>query len=292
MQNNPHAVASSNQSWLIGAPLTKILAAVTGISYAIIEARKSHDTYAFDTNAILQQGQVYRLFTGPITFRSSGEIIVGLCVLVNLSRRFEREMGTRKFCIWLIGVGIISSIMELLVVGQLLGPVQYSGPYHTIGSLVWMFHTTAPRLHPRFFGMFGLHFSEKSIAYVFYSQMILICGLDSLIPCVCGMIVAQMVKTIPPLHHALDVPDALASTVTTTIQRFIEDPPAPLVQTTRQQRHRVPAPLVPTTLPSPPPESAVQQLTSMGFDRDSVLRALQASQNNVERAADRLLMGG
>ena len=43
--------------------------------------------------------------------------------------------------------------------------------------------------------------------------------------------------------------------------------------------------------PPPPPEEAIAQLTSMGFDRQSVIRALHQTDNNVEAAANRLLMG-
>lgn len=43
--------------------------------------------------------------------------------------------------------------------------------------------------------------------------------------------------------------------------------------------------------PPPPPEEAVAQLTGMGFDRQAVIRALQQTDNNVEAAANRLLMG-
>lgn len=43
--------------------------------------------------------------------------------------------------------------------------------------------------------------------------------------------------------------------------------------------------------PPPPPEEAITQLTNMGFDRQAVINALQQSDNNVEAAANRLLMG-
>lgn len=43
--------------------------------------------------------------------------------------------------------------------------------------------------------------------------------------------------------------------------------------------------------PPPPPEEAITQLTNMGFDRQAVVNALQQSDNNVEAAANRLLMG-
>mmetsp|Transcript_7017 Transcript_7017/g.10640 ORF Transcript_7017/g.10640 Transcript_7017/m.10640 type:complete len:291 (+) Transcript_7017:364-1236(+) len=290
MESNARAATSPNQSWFIGAPLTRFLALLTGISYAILESKKLHGDFNFDVNAILRQGQVYRIFTGPLTFSSSGEIIVGLLVLVNLSRRLERELGTRKFSLWLLGVGVISTIIQLLIFGQILDSLIYSGPYPSIGAVVWMFHTTAPRLHPRFFGLCGIHFSEKSMGYVFCLQIILFRGLNSVIPCSCGMVASQLFRTIPPLQKALDVPDGIASMVAATLQRFVEDPPVPLVPTTRQSRQRAPPP--PVVAVMPPPEAAIEQLTSMGFDRDSVLHALQASQNNVERAADILLTGG
>lgn len=49
-----------------------------------------------------------------------------------------------------------------------------------------------------------------------------------------------------------------------------------------QQRRRV----VTTTVPS---EEAITQLMTLGFDREQVSRALIASNNNVEAAANRLL---
>merc|ERR1712232_847215 len=47
----------------------------------------------------------------------------------------------------------------------------------------------------------------------------------------------------------------------------------------------------PTTanLIHPPSEEAIESLTSMGFDRQSVIRTLQQCDNNVEIAANRLL---
>jgi len=46
-------------------------------------------------------------------------------------------------------------------------------------------------------------------------------------------------------------------------------------------------------LPPPVPEpEAIEQLTAMGFDREAVMTALQATDNNVGAAANRLLSGG
>jgi hypothetical protein len=40
---------------------------------------------------------------------------------------------------------------------------------------------------------------------------------------------------------------------------------------------------------APPPQAAIDQLTAMGFEEARVRQALQQNDNNVERAADRLL---
>jgi len=41
--------------------------------------------------------------------------------------------------------------------------------------------------------------------------------------------------------------------------------------------------------PPPPDPAAVEQLVMMGFDRAQVVQALQSCNNDVQRAADRLL---
>lgn len=53
-------------------------------------------------------------------------------------------------------------------------------------------------------------------------------------------------------------------------------------------RPRPTAPVAPPP-PPPPPQSAIDQLTAMGFDEGRVRQALQQTDNNVEHAADRLL---
>ena len=41
--------------------------------------------------------------------------------------------------------------------------------------------------------------------------------------------------------------------------------------------------------PPTPPEDAIDQLTSMGFERQAAIRALQQTDNKVEAAANRLM---
>lgn len=280
------------------------MAYLTGLSYAIIESRGAHDKLGVDTSAIIYQGQFYRFITGTLTFRTAGELIMGMLVFIHFSRRFEREMGTRKYCFWLTSVAVLSVAFQLFVAQVIFveNGLQYSGPYPTIGALVLLFHLYTPRLHPRFFGLFGIHFSEKTMSYAFCAQILLNRGYSSILASACGMVAAFLTtKTMAKQTNVLDFPDFLASIVSAVLHRFVDDPPTPIVAAAAMRAPRaargaeVPqarraAPTPPPT-PAPPSDAAVEQLTSMGFDREAVLRALHTSQNNVQRAADILLTG-
>mmetsp|Transcript_17409 Transcript_17409/g.40453 ORF Transcript_17409/g.40453 Transcript_17409/m.40453 type:complete len:312 (+) Transcript_17409:210-1145(+) len=275
-----------------------------------------------DTNAVLYKGEWFRLVTGNLAFASMGECILGMMVLVPFSRRFEREMSSPKYSIFLLGVALWSMLLECIVAVVLGVPVRYSGPYPTLGALLGLYHVYCPRLYPRFFGILGFHFSEKSIAYALALQVLLYDRYASLLPALCGM-AGGMAMTYPPFS-TLDVPNVLVRFLSFLGGRFLflSDPPPPMLLPRQRGGGRRPQPppqdapggrgggsggggggggfVVPSPTPPPaaafpppppPPESVVEQLTSMGFERDAVLRALQASHNNVERAADRLLSG-
>jgi hypothetical protein len=226
---------------------------------------------------------------------------MGMLVLINFSRRYEREMGTRKYCFWLSAVAVISMAFQLFIAQVFLvdNGLKYSGPYPTIGALVLLFHLYTPRLHPRFFGVLGIHFSEKTMAYAFCAQILLNQGYSSIVASATGMAASFLVtKVMASQKSALEFPDVLVSTATKLLNRFVDDPPAPIIAVApmRTPRRGVPLPAaaVPAprpAAPEPPPEAAVEQLTSMGFGREAVLRALRTSQNNIERAADMLLTG-
>ncbi len=67
-------------------------------------------------------------------------------------------------------------------------------------------------------------------------------------------------------------------------------PPIPRQQQQQQQQQQ-PQLFQPMPAPQPPSPEAIEQLTAMGFERDAVVRALGAADNNVEAAANRLLSG-
>lgn len=293
-----------SQPFFMGAPLSKLVTLSVVGTYIVYETQgigPGHESLEMDVDKIINEGQLYRFFTGHSTFGNGGDLVMGITVLSLFARRFEREMGTRKFATFLFFVSILSTGWEVLFAQVLAIPLKFSGPYPWIGALFILFHMYTPRMHPRFFGILGFHFSEKSIQYAFCIQVASSGWLGTILPTLSGMIAGYLASSHRLPFSKIEIPDFLCRHATRMGERFVEDPP-PILSAV-QPRTRVgatpggefaapaPRPPRPVAPPSPPSEVAIEQLTSMGFDRESVIRALQRNNNNIERAADRLLSG-
>ena len=229
-----------------------------------------------------------------------GELIFGLLALCPLLRRFEREMGSRKFGAFIVYTSVLSTFMELLFFNIFFDIERYSGPYPQLGAVLGLFHKFTPRMHPKFFGVLGYDFSEKSITYGLCAQVVLSGGFGTVIPTFFGLISGLLAVK----WSETELPDFVYICAGLIGRVIVDDAPSvlmsPSLQRGRSSRTRraptgtraaAPSPAQPPRPPPPPPEEAVAQLTSMGFDREAVIRALQQTDNNVEAAANRLLMG-
>lgn len=227
---------------------------------------------------------------------------MGGMTVAHFSRRFERELGSRKFSCWLLQVYLLSIPLIWTMASQ-TSDLHYAGPYPVLGGLLYLFYKYTPRLHPRFFGIFGFHVSEKAIPYCFALQVILFHGFNTFIPTLCGLVAGWV-----SILYTMNVPDFVADFVSSCLGRLVEAPPAMIVPrgartnnaagrggagyvSTNNTRPRAAVATAPRA-PQPPSQASIEQLAAMGFDRDTVVRALQQSNNNVERALDRLLSGG
>jgi len=315
--------------WFLGAPVSKAIATTVAVFFVVAEVTKSHHSFSLDMEKVLNEGHIHRILLCHLTFATLAEVVLGLGVLCPLMRRFEREMGSRKFGTFLFFTTVISTSWEILL-SQVFHDelARYSGPYPQIGSLLMLYHIYTPRLHPQFFGLLGFDFSEKAITYGFALQMVFSGGLGTMLPAMCGM-VAGYLYTVPmfPLSK-IELPEFVYSICSSVGAGFVDRNPT--ISTTRRQHRaagagaggnnnrqqligdmryggagggvpnipRAPlnnAPPPPAAAqqfqPTPPSEEAIAQLTSMGFEREAVVRVLQQCDNNVEVAANRLLSG-
>jgi len=212
-------------------------------------------------------------------------------------------MGSRRFGAFVVYTNVLSTILELVVLNLFFDIERYSGPYPQLGAVLALYHKYTPRLHPKFFGVLGQDFSEKSLTYGLCAQVLLSGGLSTIIPMVVGFLSGtlcvklsenELPKLVYSIGHSIgkcfvdEVPPVMMSRA---VQREAERGNRPRRAPNRAaMAGPVAAPIAPRPLP-PPPEEAISQLTSMGFDRQAVIRALQQTDNNVEAAANRLLMG-
>ncbi|CAB9497753.1 Rhomboid-like protein [Seminavis robusta] len=322
--NNNNNNAASSSSWFVGAPISRLYAIATVVFYVLFHSKSAHESMMMDSFRMLRASQYgnsssewHRYWSSKLTFGSTGELVMGGMLLTYLSRQFEREMGSRKFGVFLLVTTISAMMMEMaFVVGvsTLMEKSQgyrYQGPYAVLGALMYLFHRYTPRLHPRFFAILGFTFSEKSFYYFWFSQVVGYGGTSTILATALG-VATGYIYILTNLHQTVDIPDAIAKPLA-SLGAHLSDPPPRMVAPSgrraaagaggagadalqRLMRNNLPPAQPPqrpaaAAPPAPPDPAAIEQLTSMGFDRQRVMDALQATNNNVERAADRLLSG-
>ena len=104
-------------------------------------------------------------------------------------------MGSRRFGAFLVYSSVLSTILELVFFNIFFDTERYSGPYPQLGAVLALFHSFTPRLHPKFFGVLGYDFSEKSLTYGICAQVILSGGLSTIIPTLVGFMSGMMSVT-------------------------------------------------------------------------------------------------
>ena len=325
-QQHQRLMRQPSSSWFQGCPLSKFIAMTTIFMHIILEKggfSGGSDLLSLNLEDIMTHSEFYRLFLSPLTFSSMGELVTGLMLLVPFMIQFEREMGTKKFgSFFFVKCFLLSTMLQLLSLilldGFFTNGGQYSfylspGPYSLIGSLLYLYHVYTPRLYIKFIGILGFDFSEKFMTYFFTFITVYSQGLSSIIPTVCGF-VASWISISPNnvygqwecilpnfvhgLAHSVAKVFGLDQLVTTTV--FLSRSTPRTSHNGRPARNvggapPPPPPAQPQFQPmppsQPPSQESIEQLTAMGFERDAVVRALGATDNNVEAAANRLLSG-
>lgn len=279
---------------MIGAPVSKFLSILMLLSYVAAEVLDCHQQLSLDADALLNEGEVWRIFTSQIVFGSMGELLFGMGTLCPLMCRFEREMGSRKYGTFLLTTSLLSLIWEMSM-SQIILTAPRAGPYHFLGSHLFLFHRYGPRLFPRFFGLFGFDFSEKCFTYAFAFQLILANGQGELLASVLGAVAGYACSTPALPLHRLELPEGCYAIW--GIFGLGGAPPRVVrrrrVEAVGTRQRLIPSfgegeaarPVAEVAVP----EELVENLTGMGFGREEVVRTLRACNNNVELAANRLL---
>jgi len=164
-------------------------------------------------------------------------------------------------------------------------------------------------------GILGFDFSEKAITYVFAAQVMFSAGISSIVPTICGIVSSSVMSSSLSTHNRDLFPESLvrlveragqylgifnyppiyihsvSSNAHANRQRRVSDSNRP-IDDANNRRPDNSFPMASSAAPTPmiqPSIEAIDTLTGMGFNRESVIRALLATDNNVEAAANILL---
>lgn len=337
MQLNDRNMPGGGPSFFKGAPLSKAITFSVIAMFVLAETMEWHDRRSLELDWDRVFGddglELWRLVSCRSTFETVGALVFGLVALCPQSRRFEREMGTRRFATFVAFVFVLSTVSEFLAAQLFPAVTRASGPYALSGGLFYLYHAYTPRLHPKFVGVLGFDLSEKAVQYGLLFQSLYASGgerreavvVSSVLPTVCGAVGAFLCVTpalglleryelpgfVYRIGHRCGGPFVEGGNPTVhrpVPQHLFQNdnnnshpaarrrrPPTDRNNDNRQRlvpdmrTGEAPEPMPQFPVTPPPSEETIESLTSMGFEREAVIRTLQQCDNNVEVAANRLL---
>lgn len=175
---------------LYRAPLTKLLLAVCIVGTILSGSAASKGQLLFSASnraLLLDKGQWWRLATSLFASDGLAEGLLSWFLLYRF-RVVERQFGTAKFTLfvmmcllWALG------IRSALILSPALSGVA-SGPYELLFALFACYYALVPRLHPDYFAVGRLRFSDKAITYALGAQLAASGGLRSAVAAAAGLL--------------------------------------------------------------------------------------------------------
>ena len=133
--------------------------------------------------------RVHRLVAGQLLFGSVGELLLGLGLVYHF-RLFERRMGTSQFvsftfCSTLLSLGFQMVLLALNPGQETLTRIA-PGLYSVVFALFVPYFALVPKLNRH--RILGVELSDKSLVYLWGSQLLFARGRESLATGLCGLL--------------------------------------------------------------------------------------------------------
>ncbi|ETV82358.1 hypothetical protein, variant 1 [Aphanomyces astaci] len=298
-----------HSSFVDKTPVTYAYLSATGMASAAALFMDMEHQLTLDVSKIANLSQYWRLLTCHFALDNGIAVAFGMYVLFQF-RVIERQFGSNKFGTLVLLVLLTSTALQV----WLKWPTT-PGPYPLIGALFVIYFSNVPQLQPRLYSLLGLHVSDKASTYGLLS-VVCLRSYATAFPFATGVLVGLLYQSKALPLSKLRLPGFLVWFFEWFHPIFMVVPPSVLQQQRQRQildaQRRQAAAMgghppqegvghgfrdqllpgnghVPFQHRTPPSEDAINQLTGLGFERDQAIAALQASDNNVEAAANRLL---
>jgi len=223
--------------------------------------------------------KLHRVLAGQFVFGGIGELVLGMGLIYHF-RMFERRMGSSRFLSFTTMSTLLSITFQMVVLimnpgfdGPSLTQVAI-GPYSYIFALFVHYFVYVPKLQK--YRFLGAEFSEKTLMYLWGSQLLLAQGNNSMIASCCGLISGLLCLSEKLPFSKFHLPEP--------VLRFGKDYVAPLFasrspaevaaeRSRRQQQALARMGLDPATIAQMQQEmqGQQQQLNAQGYQVDQLL---------------------
>ncbi|TPX36657.1 hypothetical protein SmJEL517_g01346 [Synchytrium microbalum] len=300
---------SGGVSGFYNSPVTKatvLCVALNSICASIFQARPM--LHLQIVPHISQHHQLWRLVSTHVAFANSSEILFGGLLMYHM-RLIERHWGSRKFASYVVLSSVISTVLDVtcLLLGNSFGLTRIAaGPWSCLYALLYNYVSSIPITYK--FKLMGVTLNDKMFVYLLAAQLLLGSYPYSVIPSACGWVTGILLQSDVASVYLKKwrIPKGIWNVIDAYFLKFIESS-APMRRSTRsadgyavdpqiarpatggmQTNRAVPA--VPAARPrAAPSEGNINLLIGMGFDRERVVTALQATNDDPNAATERLL---
>ncbi|KAI9306518.1 hypothetical protein BJ944DRAFT_263446 [Cunninghamella echinulata] len=210
------------------APVTKLLVVIIGTLSTLGSILKWKPYFHLQlVPHITIHHQFWRLLTCQIAFTSSGDVFFGTMIIYAM-RIIERYFGSSKYAAFIF---VIINISTLLEVGALVTGIKFGlryipgGPYALLFAMLYQYHRLVPVLYR--FRIFGITFNNKSFLYMLSLQIFISQGVNTIIPCICGLLSGALYRSNISNIKQWRFPSKLQSISLKYLQPVLATPPIP-----------------------------------------------------------------
>ncbi|KFK36963.1 hypothetical protein AALP_AA4G195300 [Arabis alpina] len=273
------------------APVTKAFVIASGLFTVFFGIRGGSSKLGLSYQDIFEKFRIWKLIKSAFGFSSTPELFFGL-YLMYYFRVFERQIGSNKHSVFILFSGFVSLILQAILLSLFKDPTANlltSGPYALIFASFVPFYLDIPV--SKRFGVFGVHFSDKSFIYLAGVQLLLSSWKRSLFPGICGIIAGSLYRLNIFGVRKAKLPEFVASLFSRislpSLSSQSQAPRRTSANLGRQAVRSYRAPMPPSG--TEPSEEALATLVSMGFDQNAARQALVHARNDVNAATNILL---
>ncbi|CAO3646789.1 unnamed protein product [Cunninghamella blakesleeana] len=149
-------------------------------------------------------------------------------MIIYAMRIIERYFGSSKYAAFIF---VIINLSTLLEIGALVTGIKFGlryipgGPYALIFAMLYQYHRLVPVLYR--FRIFGVTFDNKSFLYLLSLQIFISQGINTIIPCVCGLLSGALYRSDIGNIKQWRFPNKIQSLGSKYLQPVLVTPPIP-----------------------------------------------------------------